>query len=130
MELSQSALLQQWNEAQEKLKELKVEEMKLRKRIFSLFFPNAVEGANTYDLANGYKLKGTSKITRKIDEAALEAVMAKMPRGSVDHLIKFKPSLVTKNYKALLPAQKKIIDEAIISSPGSPTISIVEPKKE
>ena len=110
-------------------------EQALRKEVMGLFFPTPVEGTNTVDLEGGWKLKGVHKLDRKVDEAALEAVMKKLREEyqyNADTLIKQEPKLDTKAYKALVtinPEAAKAFEEALTIKPGSPTLELIAPKE-
>ena len=119
-------LLAAWEKASLELKDAKALEITLRKEVVAEFFKSPTEGTNSVELAGKRQLKYDHKFSRTIDEAALSAVQDKM---SIDKLVKFKPSLALKEYKALSPDLKLIFDEAVIMKPGSPSIEIVEAKK-
>jgi hypothetical protein len=110
-------------------------EQALRKEVAALFFPTPDEGANTYELTQGYKLKLTHKIDRKLDEAALDAVKLQLREMNVnpDALVEMKPSLVLKAYKGLAqvnPEAIKVFDQALTIKPASPTLEVVAPKEK
>jgi len=128
--------LAEWYEAlkaAEAAKLVVATEQALRKEVAELFFPTPSEGVNSTPLAEGWALKYTYKIDRKLDEAALPAVKAKLQEMEVntDVLVVMKPSLDTKAYKALVtlnPEGAKIFEQAMIIKPGSPTLELVAPK--
>src|SRR5512135_1114515 len=93
----------QWQQMQAQLSALKDSEMKLRKEIFAECFPSPTEGTNTTDMPEGWKLKGTYKLERKLDEAALPAVVAELHKHKVstDALIRYKPELSITAYRTL-----------------------------
>src|SRR5574340_318677 len=107
-------------------------EAALRKRVMAAFFPSPKEGVNTVDLQADWKLKGTHKLDRKIDEAALPAVQEQMRDAGYnpDVYIKHVPELNVMIYKAASPEVKKIFDHAIIMKPASPTVELVPPKEK
>ncbi len=128
-------LLQKW---QEKVTEIAThahliaEERQLRQDVFAAFFPTPGEGTNTAELNEGWKLQGKLKIDRKIDEAALEAVkeVVRKMGFNPDPLIRNKPELVLKDYKALPDEVKKVFDTALTIKPALPTIELVPPKEK
>ena len=136
MTLEQTLLLSQWGAALAQLPDAKAiveNELKLRKETMAAFFPAPVEGVNTLDLEQGWELKATYKIDRKIDEAALPAVTLELRAMGVnaDTLIRRKPELETKNYKMLVqtnPIAAKIFDQAMTSKPASPVLELKAPK--
>lgn len=129
-------LLIEWSQAKTKLEEVKqlVEnEMRLRKQVMAAYFPTPVEGVNTCQLESGWEMKGTYKIDRKIDEAALPAINVELRGMNVnpDPLVRFKPELDTTAYKSLVqinPEAAKVFEKAMISKPASPTIELKPPK--
>ena len=127
------AMLKEWDETKTRIAAVAIDvenEMKLRKQIFALAFPTPKEGVNTADLPGNWKIKGTYKLDRKVDEAALPAVQAQLREQGInpDPLIKFKPEVVTKDYRALTEDARKIFDQAITTKPASPTVELVAPK--
>lgn len=119
-----------WNDLQSKLASIKDEEMKLRKEIFEQCFPTPVEGTATVDMPEGWKLKGTYKLTRSLDEAALPAVIAELHKHKVatDQLITYKPSLSLSTYRKLDPKWQRVLEQAMEIKPGAPTLELVAPK--
>lgn len=132
----QTTKLAEWSEALKQAQEAKPlieNEQRLRKEVMTMFFPEPVEGTNTQPLENGWKLKSTYSLDRKIDPAALPAVLAKLREMGVnpDPLVRINPSLATTEYKALItinPEAAKVFDQALIISPKSPTVELVPPK--
>ena len=110
---------------------LVAEEMTLRKELFTLLFPSPVEGTNTADIEAGWKVKGTYKLDRKLDAAALPAVLEELRKQDVvaDALIKYVPELNTKDYKALNADNRKIFEQAMTIKPASPTLELIPPKE-
>ncbi len=135
-ETEKRILLIEWTQAQAKLVEVKplVEnEMRLRKEVMAEYFPTPVEGVNACPLESGWVLKGTHKIDRKMDEAALPAILSELRemRINPDHLIRFKPELDTTAYKALVqinPEAAKVFEKAMISKPASPSLELKPPR--
>jgi hypothetical protein len=134
----QTSKLVEWNTARLKVDEIKwviAAEQALRKEIMVMFFPKPVEGSkNIIELNDGWKLKFTYKLDRKIDEAALPAVEDKLREMGVnsDLLVKLVPQLETAVYKSLgitNPEAKKVFEEALIIKPGSHTLELVAPKE-
>lgn len=124
------AKLYDWSKLREQLAALKDREETLRRELFADFFPAAEEGVNDEELGEGYVLKGTYKINRKLDEAALPAILKMLPASVADKVIHYKPGLVLAEYRKLKPVHKKILDEVVTASPGLPTLEIVAPKKK
>ena len=137
-EVLKANLLDRWYQAVQAAAEAKLTieyEQGIRKELAAMFFPTPDEGTNTYALAQGWNLKLTHKIDRKIDEAALEAVKVQLREINVnpDALINMKPSLDTKAYKGLKqvnPDAAKMFEFALIIKDASPTIELVAPKQK
>lgn len=108
------------------------QEKAMRQELFGDAFPAPKEGTNNLELMDGWKLKGTLKIDRKIDDAALPAVMEAIRGMGVnpDPCIERKPSLALKAYKALPPEIQKVFDTALTIKPALPTIEVVPPPKK
>lgn len=130
------AKLQEWHQAvlaAQEAKKVVETEQALRKEVMALFFPEPVEGTNKFDLEVGWSLKATHKIERKVDEAALPAVLQQLREMGVnpDPLIRTKPDLDTKAYKALVqinPDAAHVFEQALTIKPGSPTVELIPPK--
>lgn len=130
-----------WYEMVEQLDKLKLAEVTLRKRIFGDYFPpdKRVEGTNTAPLDDGYALKGTYKIDRKVDEAALTTLAPTFREQAIplDSLIKYKPELSVKEYRKLEgdtseEGKKRLhlFDQCLIIKPSeTPALEIVLPAK-
>lgn len=120
-----------WYAMQDELKRLKTAEMLLRQKIFKAYFPAPKEGTNTAPLDNGWVIKGTYKIDRKIDIALLLAFSPSLRENGInpDALVKYEPALVTKAYRELTAEQEKLVDQVLIVKPGAPSLEIVLPAK-
>lgn len=129
------ALLRDWNTAVAQVatcKPLIAQEQELRKAVMAEFFPTPKEGVNNLDMGQGWTLKGTYKIDRKVDEAALPAVKEQLRELGInaDTLVKYKPELATTSYKALPEQARLIFDTALTIKPGSPTLELIPPKEK
>lgn len=128
----QTALLTAWQSAAVQLDTIKATEMKLRKQITESFFdPELAVGTQTIELDNGYKLKVEKKenYTLKNNEGQTEQALRKFPPEVAAMLVRWKPELNLKNYKALNnPEYFGWFDECLEIKPGAPTLEIVEPK--
>lgn len=130
------AKLQEWHQAvlaAQEAKKVVEAEQALRKEVMALFFPEPVEGTNKFELEAGWSLKATHKIERKVDEAALPAVLQQLREMGVnpDPLIRTKPDLDTKAYRSLVqtnPDAAHVFEQALTIKPGSPTVELVPPK--
>lgn len=119
-----------WNELQSRLTSIKDEEMKLRTEIFEACFPNPTEGTNKVDMPEGWMLKGTYRLTRSLDEAALPAVITELHKHKVktDDVVTYRPNLSLTGFKKLDAKWQKVLEQAITTKPGAPTIELVAPK--
>lgn len=132
-----AADLAEWYKLTEDLAALKAKESLLRPRIYRHFFPNPVEGTNTYILPDKYQLKAVRKIDRKVDEASMHAFKAPQPDKNIskfeeveinaDELFKTKFELVTSAYRKLSEDQRKVVDQVLIIKDGSPQLDIIPP---
>ena len=132
---SKIAKLEEWRLAKQKadgVKPIVAEEQRLRKEVFNLFFPTPKEGTDKVELGEGWLLKGTYKLDRKIDEAALPTVQKELREIDInpDLLVNWEPKLKTAIYKELTEPQRRIFDQALVIKPGSPTVELVPPKKK
>jgi len=133
MSPEQITLLTEWQSAQsaaEKAKLVIAKEQDLRKKVFAAFFTTPLEGVNKEVLGGDYVLKGTYKLTRDVDIAALTGsrenlVAAGLP---MDTLIHWKPELKVSVYRTLTKEQCALFDQVIITKPGSPELTLMAPK--
>jgi hypothetical protein len=129
-------------EMQEQLATLKSAEAMLRRRIADHFFPNPTEGSaeNKYPLAQlgdntGAILQMDHKINRTVLEPELDVLKAKLkedpalPKLPFNKLVKYKPEVVTAEYRKLTAEERKLFDEALNIKPGMPEVKIVIPKR-
>lgn len=119
-----------WNTLQCQLAAIKEQEMALRTEIFKEIFPQPTEGTNTADMPEGWKIKGTYKLTRTLDESALPAVLEQLRKKKVktDSVILYKPSLDTKAYRLMDPDHRHLLEQAMVIKPGAPSLELVAPK--
>lgn len=124
--------LAEWYRLSAELKQLRAKEILLRKKIFGAYFPNPKEGVNKYDLEDNYVLKATHKLSRDIDEGALDAITPQLFNEygiRTEDLVKRKPELKLKEYRKLSEEQALIFDQALIIKPTTPSLEIVKPKR-
>jgi hypothetical protein len=138
MNAEQMQLLSDWNAAVVQINAVKYlfdREKEARARVMASFFPTPKEGVNTAPLEDGWVLKGTYKLDRKVDEAALPAAREQLALMNInaDSLINMKPSLNTQAYRSLVtinPEAAKVFEEALIIKPASPTVELIPPKEK
>lgn len=136
-------MLSKWNDLQDRLKKIKVEEILLRKEIYGFYFTNPEEGTNTVDLDvtgfPGWKLKAVRGIDRKIDLPVLMAAASgteqepsALDKAGIrkDLLVEWEPKLVIREYRKLTNAQLEVFDQCLTIKDGSPQLTLVPPKEE
>lgn len=124
------AKLATWQQAKTQAEHFTATEKRLREELFSVAFPTPVEGTNNTELPEGWKLKGVLKMNRTLDPALLDTIKEAV-RGmgfNPDPLVKYKPELVLKDYKALPDNVRHVFDGALTIKPGMPTIELIAPK--
>lgn len=143
--LTNDEKLMAWNKLKLDIEDLKAEEMDLRKLIVRSAFPEAVEGTNTIELGNGYKLKGVVKYNYKLpDNDAVEAGLKKLEslgnQGPfiADRIVGWTASFKLTEYRLLEEDAEKgdkfsidalaIIHSFLEISEAAPTLTITEPK--
>jgi hypothetical protein len=123
--------LSRWYELANQMKALKDEEATLRKELFSECFPVYKEGTNKLDLTEGWVLKVTVPVNRKVDEAAFAAYKEVLIANNIspDKLVRWKAELAVSFYKTLDDEEKELVDQFLTISDGSPQMEIVLPAK-
>lgn len=123
--------LNEWYTLKAEKARIEARERMLRARIVKYYFPTPVEGTNKSDLGNGYSLKLTHKLDRKVDIAMLTNIAPEFRNrgGNIDDVIEAKPQLRLANYRKLSPELAEIFDQCIETKPGSPQLEFVENKK-
>lgn len=123
--------MERWYTVQEQLSKLKNEEQLLRQKIFKGMFHDPKEGTNSVDLADGFVLKGKRVINRTVDDAAFKASVEELAKNGIatDQIVKYKPELVTSEYRKLTAEQINLFDTVLIVKDGMPGLEIVKPKR-
>jgi hypothetical protein len=127
-----SDLINEWEYAKDEALLWKNKEMELRKRVAATYFVDPKEGANKADdSVRGVKVAGDYKINRKIDQKMVSIVQDKLKEYLGDEPIPVwfkegKVELKLREYKALSPEVKLIVDLAVSSTMGSPTIKLTK----
>ncbi len=114
-----------WEKATAAMDRLKADEIQLRNEIFFALFPVPKEGVNSVEF-EGRTVKGTYKINRTVDAAALGSSWQALSEQKIplDFLIKNKPELVISVFRTLTPEQHLLFDNVLTIKPGSPTLEI------
>ncbi len=117
-------------------KTLAEDEMRIRREVVTLFYPDPKEGTNTALLNAGWELKYTHKLERKVDEATLDVIKQRLREEfqvNPDLLIKYTPEVATKEYKSLVtlnPEAAKVFESTLIIKVGSPSLELKAPKEK
>lgn len=140
-------MLGQWYHLQGQLSEVKAKEMELRNKIVQAYFPDGLkEGVNSRDMPEGWVLKATGSVNRKIEQASILAVSEELKEHygiDAGEYIKYKPELDLPAYRGMVKAvdsssgktqevNKKILktfEQLLIISDGSPQVELVKPKR-
>ena len=122
----QLALIQERDAILAWLEPAKARELEIRNLLVQSLLPSPVEGANRLFTADGFEVYIDHKINRKLDVAALDSIMPAMDESyrQLGVLIDYKPALVLDGYRALPDDQRKIFQQALTETPGTPTLNI------
>lgn len=126
------AMLAEWEQINLQLAQIKEKELHLRLMLFTGAFRNPKEGTNSHKLPDGRVIKGKYPINRRIDEAALPATLEALRAHGVanaDALVRYRPELAKSEWNTLSDEAKLMFSPAVISSPGTPSLEVVIPKK-
>lgn len=131
-----------WDHAKKALDAAKALEASLRQEVLKDFYDfggesDLREGTENLELGNGYKLKATFKLSRKLENKngetskALFAIAENFEGGKLyaERLVKWSPELSVSEYKKLPAEIRAVIDECLTSKAATPSLEIVEPKK-
>lgn len=131
-----------WDHAKKALGAAKALEASLRQEVLKDFYDfggeaDLREGTENLELGNGYKLKATFKLSRKLENKngetykALFAIAENFEGGKLyaERLVKWSPDLSVSEYKKLPADIRAVIDECLTSKAATPSLEIVEPKK-
>lgn len=129
---SSKDLLDEWERVQKQLADLKDLELNLRNEVFATYFVNPKEGTNNHTLPDGRVLKGNYKINRTLDEALLHTKATELMKAGLvlRDLVRMKPELNTKPYRALDDKQRVLFEQVLDIKVGTPALEIVTPKEK
>lgn len=131
--------LLRWNELSKQIAEMKNEENQLRQAIvLELFDATKLEGTQTVDLGNGWRLKSTknqnySATNESGQTETLLNTVGAIDQGLAAGLVKWKPEISTKVYRdvlALVGAHPELavpLAAAITVKPGMPELELISP---
>ena len=119
------SMLEEWQEAKHAASVWAKRERELRTALFNGAFPNPKEGTNTYELADGRKVKGVHKINRTIKEP-LELWNALQAAGVNDmqKYMRVKADLRVGDYKKAEDNHRAILDQYVESKDGLPELKV------
>lgn len=138
-------LLQEWQMAKEALEIAKEAELKARNAAVELMAdPEKVGKTDNVELGNGYKAKIKIPLRYgfiqdsdgKLDKSRIDKALSKIEKDGAageliaERLVKWIPALSLTEYNQLSPKHLAIINEVIVTSEGTPTLEIIEPKKK
>lgn len=118
-----------WYQVSEQLREIKKQELALRKQVVEEYFPELDEGANTTDIEGDAVLTATLPYSYSVDPDSLEAGLAHVPATKQEKLINWKPSLSLTVYRSLSKkARDAFTAECVTVKPGTPSLKITPAK--
>jgi len=135
---ARDAKILEWRAAQAALALAKEQEAALRAEVVALAFADHKdEGTENVELGNGWKLKAVFKIGYTLDnkDDAVDKALSKIEKAGGEgefiagRLVKWKPELSVSEYKKLPDKFRKIIDAVLTTKPGTPSLELIEPKK-
>ncbi len=101
------------------------EELVLRRKVFGLLFPAGHEGVNTFRFpGTNMVVKGTKKLSRTVDEAAIGPLLEAYPH--LASVVQFKPSLLLANYRKLTDENQNLLKPALIVRDTTPELIVNE----
>lgn len=109
-----------WLKAAEELKEVKENELSLRKDICDHILKGQVKGSKKGTIGR-YILNATAKLNQNIDKELLQAIWKELSPAEKAS-VKFTPSIIAKEYKEL--PDNSILNRAIDSKPGTPSLEL------
>jgi len=136
-------LLVDWQAKKAALETAKENEMAARKlAVMFMHDPSKSGTTENVELGGGYKAKMKVPVNYgfvkrddgKTDKARIEKALSKIEKDGeageliADRLVKWSPELSLTEYKNLPDKYRKIIDDVITTTEGTPTLEIVEPK--
>lgn len=133
-----------WEASKKELEVAKEKEINLRKiSVAFMHDPSKTGTTENVELGNGYKARMKVPVRYsfvqkdgKTDKQRIEKALQKIEKdGEVgelvaERLVKWTPDLSLTEYKQLSDKHRKIIDEVIVTTEGTPTLEIVEPKSK
>lgn len=135
-QLNLASLLHQWTDASKNLEVAKAAELRLRKEILKVYFPDGKDGTETIELDSGSKLKATFKQNFSLDKDTekVDAILEKLEKSTkdgkfvADRLVKWKPEISVIEWRVLSSQHRKIVEPIVTIKSGQPSLELVLPK--
>lgn len=118
--------LELWRKTTQDLASVKALEMKLRKELFKENFQAPAEGVNSIELQDGWQLKVNVPYTRSLDQDKAPGLLKALKKTAPD-LIKTKYELSAAEYRKLDEATLTLVDAALTTKPGTPSMELIAP---
>lgn len=129
-QLTNAALYEQWKLWKERNAYARNVESRLRTALVQRFFPEPKEGSSNVTVDAGVTVKLTVKqpVDRKVDAAILDNLKKapEMAGVSFDKVIREKPELALREYKALDAETRGFFDQCLTIKFGSPQLEAKE----
>ena len=129
----QIAKIRLWEATSEQLADLKKKESEYRKAVIAEMFPQLDEGTNSVNLgASGFRLVAIQPYMYKVDAdmfALVKDELEQFGNIQIDELVRYKPELSTRIYKALAGDAKKLMESCVTITPGSCSLKIDTSKR-
>lgn len=125
----QNKLVQDWYAADRNQRHWKDVENQLRIEVVKLTNPDKVSGVENIEIENGWKLTVTKGEDYKLENGhgELEDILDEFDESIAKLIVRWKPELVVKNYKALELEQQSKLGAVLTIKPSSPQVKIVPP---
>lgn len=126
----QIALISEWESTKRLAKTYVDQERILRAEIVATLFDAAVvKGTENLPLGNGYKLKCVKTEDYKLsDPVKVKEICDELPTSVSALLVKWKPELSSAAYNKLTDVEQALFNDVLEIKPGSPQVSLEEPK--
>lgn len=130
---AQLVLIQQWHAAKQQLAAAEALERDLRSQVVFTMFGDYGDGTRRADIGNGYELSNVNNTRHEVKDSPelrqlIRNFVAHEPTATLGAaLIKDKPRLSVRAYKALPPWGVKLMHPHVTTIPQLPQLSIIPP---
>jgi len=114
------AKIKEWLILSGRLKNIKADEMELRKEIAEHILAGKIKGTKSSTFG-AYTLTASAKLNNKLDKELLQTMWPDMSKEE-KNCFKFDPKIVDKEYKNL--DAKSDVHRCVESKPGTPTLKL------